>query len=141
MRRPKENSNIFSSIFSRQAPLAVRVHAVYAVKMLGMTQSNVAYIFGKSEGTISNWCNKFQETGSIERVRVNDTARYKKLKAHHRNWIVDHVEKDPSVIVKKSLGRAFSEFCQKMATLQKSLKRGFYKSAKQILLGLRMRLI
>eukprot|EP00733_Pompholyxophrys_punicea_P001423 Pompholyxophrys_punicea_v1_NODE_708_length_1416_cov_25.707568.p1 type:complete len:373 gc:universal NODE_708_length_1416_cov_25.707568:254-1372(+) len=92
----EEQQNIFQLIFDQHATFEVRVHAVYAVLVLGMTRKEVAYIFGKGANTIGHWVARYQETGTIER-RDSKTReeRYRRLLQMHRNWIVEFIRKDP----------------------------------------------
>eukprot|EP00733_Pompholyxophrys_punicea_P001587 Pompholyxophrys_punicea_v1_NODE_847_length_1220_cov_1.726180.p1 type:complete len:281 gc:universal NODE_847_length_1220_cov_1.726180:176-1018(+) len=104
--------NCFTPIFREQATYEVRLHAMYALKILNIPQKEVARIFGKflfcgffvnfspgkSPATISNWNARFDETGDVLRSAV-ETKRYRKLREEHRQWVLDLVNKDPLVFL------------------------------------------
>eukprot|EP00733_Pompholyxophrys_punicea_P001746 Pompholyxophrys_punicea_v1_NODE_997_length_1054_cov_4.767358.p2 type:complete len:126 gc:universal NODE_997_length_1054_cov_4.767358:943-566(-) len=83
----EHNENIFQMVFAQQASFSVRVHALYAIIVLGMSQSHVAYIFGKGTATVCRWVQNFRQTGTVERKGVAvETRRFRKLMAEHRAW-------------------------------------------------------
>eukprot|EP00734_Pompholyxophrys_sp_LG126_P000466 Pompholyxophrys_sp_v1_NODE_203_length_1199_cov_3.503497.p1 type:complete len:199 gc:universal NODE_203_length_1199_cov_3.503497:133-729(+) len=89
------SNNIFQSVFNEQAPEAVRVHAVYGVKILKKTVEEISYIYGKHERTIFRWCERFEKTGGVQkRKRATDTPS-RKLKPEHCEWIINFIKKEP----------------------------------------------
>eukprot|EP00733_Pompholyxophrys_punicea_P001508 Pompholyxophrys_punicea_v1_NODE_778_length_1311_cov_2.330414.p2 type:complete len:113 gc:universal NODE_778_length_1311_cov_2.330414:213-551(+) len=88
----KMTDPVYDIVFGSQANHEVRLHAIYTVEFLGYSQKETAKIYGKSEGTISRWVNRYRLTGDVERVKSKIRTKFSDI---HRNWVITYVEKDP----------------------------------------------
>eukprot|EP00732_Lithocolla_globosa_P004676 Lithocolla_globosa_v1_NODE_4434_length_1435_cov_23.335507.p1 type:complete len:355 gc:universal NODE_4434_length_1435_cov_23.335507:152-1216(+) len=88
----KPDLSIFEAVFCRQATEEVKLHAMYGIQHLNKEGKEIAHIYGKSESAISKWKTQLNECESLAR---KTPERASKLKAHHRQWIIDYVTKDP----------------------------------------------
>jgi transposase len=91
------------AVLKKHATKEVMLHAIYAVEYLGKTQSFVAEIFGKSEGTISRWVTLWDEgrgrESFFEAKKRNTTPR--RLNDEHKQWIFAYVMKDPLAFLRE----------------------------------------
>eukprot|EP00732_Lithocolla_globosa_P005012 Lithocolla_globosa_v1_NODE_4894_length_1344_cov_6.214119.p1 type:complete len:355 gc:universal NODE_4894_length_1344_cov_6.214119:194-1258(+) len=86
--------SVYQTVFDKQASEGVRAHALYAIVYLGFPQKFIAQVFGKSEGCISKWVKRYNETGSFSK-KNNTTRAYRRLLEEHREWVIEYIKKDP----------------------------------------------
>lgn len=67
-------------------------HCLYAYYKLGYSQKHLAHIFNKSERTIRNWVNVYQNTGTFQRI---STASKRQFMNAQRRWMLDYYHEHP----------------------------------------------
>lgn len=75
----------------------------------------LSIIFGKSKTTISNWIEKFENTGTTDRKKAIEAA-HRKFSAERRRWLVDLYIRKPILHRNEASRCFFAKFGQKIST-------------------------
>ncbi|RHZ22346.1 hypothetical protein DYB26_013729 [Aphanomyces astaci] len=67
-------------------------HCLYAYFSLGFTLKHLAHVYNKSERTIRNWLQVYQQTGTYQRVT---SASERKFTTAQRQWLYDYYDSNP----------------------------------------------
>eukprot|EP00734_Pompholyxophrys_sp_LG126_P000172 Pompholyxophrys_sp_v1_NODE_28_length_3713_cov_6.285128.p2 type:complete len:301 gc:universal NODE_28_length_3713_cov_6.285128:3379-2477(-) len=81
------------TIFFRQTTPEVKLFAVYAVEYLGYPQKLIANIFVRSPKTISDWIQRYRETGEI--TRQSNQLKETKIGPEPKSWVLNYVHNNP----------------------------------------------
>eukprot|EP00732_Lithocolla_globosa_P004964 Lithocolla_globosa_v1_NODE_4824_length_1358_cov_9.409823.p1 type:complete len:358 gc:universal NODE_4824_length_1358_cov_9.409823:106-1179(+) len=100
--------DIHSTIFTEHAGIKVKLHAVYACIYLGYPQKVVAFVFGKSEATISRWITHYDDGSLLAEANKTekDDKSSKKITLQHEQWLVTYTKKRPLSYLRE-IKRAF----------------------------------
>ncbi|XP_055618882.1 uncharacterized protein LOC129763657 [Toxorhynchites rutilus septentrionalis] len=84
---------IIHSVRQQQASPGTVYHALYGHYFLGISQKNLAIIYGKSLSTIYGWIQKFESEGLYRRKKRAQV--FKKFQSEMRQWLVELYCKHP----------------------------------------------
>lgn len=85
------------------------VHCLYGYYGLGYTKSNLATLYNKDKGTISNWIQKYEETGHIER-KSRKSKIFLKFSQEQREWVINLYKNNPVLFQREAVRLFFHEF-------------------------------
>lgn len=87
-------SGLIHSKVSKHASDDVKYHCLYGYFFLGVSKAKLAKIYAKDICTISNWLQKFEETGNVSRRR-NVKELYRKFDEQKRSWLINLYKEKP----------------------------------------------
>ncbi|KAF0731408.1 hypothetical protein Ae201684P_006825 [Aphanomyces euteiches] len=79
-------------IVGRHASPNTVMHCLYGYFFLGMKRSQLAIIYRKDEKTISNWIQRYNDTGSYSRKCSSTLRTFSQVE---KQWILEYYRKNP----------------------------------------------
>jgi len=93
----------------KQASDNTKYHALYLYFFCGYSKIKVASVFRKNASTIGRWIDRYEDSGSVERIKHSDLFR--KFGHEKRQFIVDLINDKPLMFleeIKQEFIKAFS---------------------------------
>ncbi|XXQ36924.1 Tc1-like transposase DDE domain-containing protein [Plasmodiophora brassicae] len=101
---------IVSAVRRHHASADTRLHCLYGYYILNLGKNQLAFIYGKSPSTISNWIQKYERDGSVSRKVTRRI--YKKHSERQRRWIVELFSEHPTLFLHEARARFAGKFAK-----------------------------